>query len=556
MICSFQTLIDLSSEKKTSFHWTQSCSAYVDAYVSILVALLTILRLYAILRALSYYRRLRRVSDTNQKENLLDLDQAKEHQQQLWSSFLTSPFIPSHQLISPPSRPVALPDSAMRDISSHPAGSYNIQNSAQHMHEFKLPGGLFMGPNGHKQAETLQHQYTQQNKNQQQETSQLGASKSSMRHFRQQQSGSMPTSKLIFKDLVQPSPTFDESLDEAQVMMQLSQQHQQTTKSTRTNRTTAPNTQLLIMPDSQQPRKTCQSTLVAAFADSSRSRSRSRSQSRQNNSRRSGSSNLLLVNGKTHRLVAGENSGSHSEPIKVDQVSNSEHNHKVDTNTSLPAGINFRKLNELQLEDSPDHLVGSVFTLTGKSNKSSRSLLDEEQRTTKPKQQQTKRHNELLDTFRSNGTTYTLLSASQLEKLTRKLEASSRNTTGKAAGSKFRLIQATSTLPHQQVAKQTIRPSSSSGKRDSGLANDFSSSLNDSCSSAQSETRSSSSDNDSDCSLPVRSRRQRKNARLLGVRQTEEQLVASSSAVRPSSRHQQYVNMPSLQNSALLLEKC
>uniref|UniRef100_A0A6G1S4B3 Uncharacterized protein n=1 Tax=Aceria tosichella TaxID=561515 RepID=A0A6G1S4B3_9ACAR len=60
--------VRLSSDQLTAFTALRliamrSCSAYVDIYVSVLVALLTVLRLYAIIRAIAYYRFLRRFND-------------------------------------------------------------------------------------------------------------------------------------------------------------------------------------------------------------------------------------------------------------------------------------------------------------------------------------------------------------------------------------------------------------------------------------------------------------------------------------------------------------
>lgn len=108
--------IRLSSDQLTSFTALRliamrSCSAYVDIYVSIVVALLTILRLYAILRALTYYRKLRHLTDQRSHRDESSSGRLNNIPKQIWTSFYNqqAPSVPGggalfaaaqHQMIS------------------------------------------------------------------------------------------------------------------------------------------------------------------------------------------------------------------------------------------------------------------------------------------------------------------------------------------------------------------------------------------------------------------------------------------------------------------------
>lgn len=498
-----------------SMIFLQSNSAYIDVYVTTLFCFLAILRLIGVLKGITYYKCLRQLTDKsslNQKQQL-DMEQQQATKGHNWPNFFAgaATFLPgNNHLISSSASPsasrplVSMPDNAAYDISSHPAG-YRALNTQQ-MHAFRT------------------HSNGQQ----------------------QQGGGSMPTSKLLLN-------TSSTMLDETQMMMMKSPKYHSTTlKPTRHAARDTP--QLLILPETKHHHQ--QSTV--RVESSSRSKSRSRQHNFNNNS---SSSNVFMVNGRAHRIIpsVNEDSGRHSEPVAHIQMKSTareerdmnnneqelqlERQQELEFNESLPAGLSFRKINDDDFE-VPENSANSVFA------NSEQNLLDEVMQVAKAKATK-RRDGTLPNAVRSNGTTYTLLSAAQLDKISRKLAKSNgRNTithiqSTNNNNNKYRLVNAT-TLNSNQA------PSSSSGKRDSGLAHDLSSTSSLSSS-------SSGPDIESDVSLPTtNSRRQleRKHARLLGIRQTEEQLVEANSIKTGSNKHNTLAKLSSSQDMSYFPGKC
>lgn len=508
------------------------------------------------LKGISYYKCLRQF--TNKSDNQKQQQMQHQHQQQLdmeqqttkdqnWAKFFagTATFLPGYHHLNSSSfsrPPVPLPENG---VSSHPAG-YRTLNS-QPIHES-------IGSNNHGQHYKLLE-----------DSNQLAAKSMSLTpatadHF----TGSLPTNKLVFNSL-NPSSSLH---DKAQLMVQLPQHHSATMKPTR--QASRDNPRLLILPEKHQHQHHHQQPQsIIHVESSSQSRPRSRQQ-HHNNKLHSSSTNLFMVKGRNHRIIAATNgdTGHHSEPIsqmqlkitpreKQDLNNNNgelqrQHEHQK-INESLPDGLSFRKINDDHFEE-PENSSNNIL------DNSESNLLHEVMKSTKPKAKR-KQSDTLYNTVRSNGTTYTLLSVAQLDKLSRKLaKGNGRNTINQPLNDKYRSIHATN---RSQAANQA--PSTSSGKRDSGLAHDLSSasassssSLSASSSGPLSDTNSTSCgpDIESDVSLPTNSRLERKHARLLGIRQTEEQLVAANLIKVAARKHNTRVKGSSSQDLSYLPGKC
>lgn len=503
------------------------------------------------LKGIAYYKHLRQLTNRNRNQKQLEMDQMKDHlHHDDWTNFFArSAFVPSHHLISPSSQPVSLSNNGMHDMSSHPGAIHTIspQPLQQHQHQQQRQQHEAVSGKSMPLSVATADNFTRQ----------------------QQQSGTLPTSKLAFNGFSQ-SPASNQVIDKTQMMVKLPQQPNKSTMKS-IKHAKRENSQLLILPGIKNQQQ--QSSTIRL--ESTRTpKPRSRQQFK------SSSTNVFMVNGmRAHPMTTNE-TDHHFEIVsrenEEDEMKEQEQQQHVISTTTLPTGLSFRKLDD-ELEDSENNIIFA---------NSEKNLLDEVMQVSK-KATETKtkrRQDELFNTVRSNGTVYTLMSASQLDKLSKKLSKSNgRNTINHQAlnnnnnNNKYRLVH--TVAPKQRLVNEA--PSTSSGKRDSGLANDFSSSQSSSSSSSSSLSSSTSSssssssgphsdinstscgpDIESDISIPKTkhhsTKLDRKHARLLGLRQTEEQLVSASSikGTTSSSKHNNHSRKSSIQDINFSLGKC
>lgn len=260
---------------------------------------------------------------------------------------------------------------------------------------------------------------------------------------------------------------------------------------------------------------------------------------------------LLLVNGRTHRLVPEErldeqSNGADGERPNNDLEDSMRHLPSEQAAEQQAAASGESDAEALHVFD----INGNIKSQPRESAASDQELLGAERRRKRSAVNLPVGYN----TVRSNGTTYTLLSTQQLDKLGRKLVSTTGATARASTAAKYRLVARYKPVldggfPGSAVVSGSELSGPQRVRRENSLPDDNQSSV-----SSSSSTCNPAEDSDGSAMLASvvgnnpASTRQRRQPRLLGVRQSEE-LVADM-------MRQKVLEVSADGNQNLLLGKC